>query len=266
MATPFLSVLFYGTIPACAGEPPSTPPPSPSVRDYPRVCGGTALAGHHSTRRWGLSPRVRGNLVECPHDRSRSGTIPACAGEPHSRTSRRLRQRDYPRVCGGTAPDRSVKVCKMGLSPRVRGNLPISPSHDCFDWTIPACAGEPSGSLTGSGSARDYPRVCGGTPVIAASTFEAKGLSPRVRGNPSSISPSKYSGGTIPACAGEPTVLPLRWMANRDYPRVCGGTVDFRLVRLAEPGLSPRVRGNPWNSTGMGIACEPLTIRLLSDR
>ena len=51
------------SIPACAGEPP-TCLPSPGVsRVYPRVCGGTALSSPLDSPHYGLSPRVRGNLL-----------------------------------------------------------------------------------------------------------------------------------------------------------------------------------------------------------
>ena len=34
------------------------------VTVYPRVCGGTETVSKEMQRVWGLSPRVRGNLVE----------------------------------------------------------------------------------------------------------------------------------------------------------------------------------------------------------
>ena len=71
-----------GTIPACAGEPPSAMRIWWMRRDYPRVCGGTALEGGTTTAAPGLSPRVRGNPPLGGHRRTQCGTIPACAGEP----------------------------------------------------------------------------------------------------------------------------------------------------------------------------------------
>ena len=71
-----------GSIPACAGEPGRAVPLAGVDRVYPRVCGGTwyrycVLAGA-----MGLSPRVRGNRSSPPTDPTKSGSIPACAGEP----------------------------------------------------------------------------------------------------------------------------------------------------------------------------------------
>ena len=51
---------------------------------------------------------------------------------------------------------------------------------------------------------RVYPRVCGGTVPTAFSMMRARGLSPRVRGNP---------------------IRKIHRMMNqRSIPRVCGGT------------------------------------------
>ena len=141
----------------------------PSIRVYPRVCGGTCLASSQSGG----------------HVRS----IPACAGEPrtHDHLPERVCAAVYPRVCGGTR--------MAGQS----GNA----------GSIPACAGEPRrGGQRRDNLQPVYPRVCGGTvrrlagrsvehdgsiPACAGepiavcdscgSTYAASGLSPRVRGN-----------------------------------------------------------------------------------
>ena len=98
---------------------------------YPRACGGTTSPSSRlrSYPRWGLSPRLRGNLAMAPRPRSDSagGSIPAPAGEPIVRAMASL-----PVLCAGLSPrlrgnpaiDESP--CKMpvvaGLSPRLRGN------------------------------------------------------------------------------------------------------------------------------------------------
>ena len=70
------------SIPACAGEPRSEPRPHWPSGVYPRVCGGTVTPSVAVVIVMGLSPRVRGNPPSpCPTGR-RSGSIPACAGEP----------------------------------------------------------------------------------------------------------------------------------------------------------------------------------------
>src|SRR5690606_39736896 len=93
------------TIPACAGEPLQSLIQAETLRDYPRVCGGTSIRPSMDSRVLGLSPRVRGNRIEPHRVAFACGTIPACAGEPPQRSARRYIRRDYPRVCGGTLTD-----------------------------------------------------------------------------------------------------------------------------------------------------------------
>ena len=239
-----------GSIPACAGEPCR----APGMRSIPacagepsmeiQVCGGAgkdrrsnstgsipACAGEPCALELGgivyrgLSPRVRGNLVNLPILRRNLRSIPACAGEPSNS------HRVYPRVCGGTssahkpaqADDnrRSIPACAgepRGLSP----------------GSIPACAGEP-GRLYRPAIIRVYPRVCGGTGPQSLRS----GSIPACAGEPLMV-----SRGSIPACAGEPHSRGHHRCAgnlsgnSRVYPRVCGGT-------MSGPDLTvyPRVSG-----------------------
>ncbi len=211
---------------------------------YPRVCGGTRLFLARSVRRNGLSPRVRGNPNGLLEPEILRGSIPACAGEPPSLVANWCRNGVYPRVCGGTlvrhwdtlksqglsprVRGTSTKLLMlfvlMGLSPRVRGNRADGEDDPRHRGSIPACAGEPRGRRRRGRCGRVYPRVCGGT--SAGGTFSARirGLSPRVRGNPPIVAEYSCGRGSIPACAGEPSLSPPRRTARRVYPRVCGGT------------------------------------------
>ena len=219
-------------------------------------------AGSRLTR--GLSPRVRGNPGERIMGYVFIGSIPACAGEPVADGLMGDVEEVYPRVCGGTLPSAPARrtnavyprVCGRtgwtlrrpryipGLSPRVRGNLRPGSQADQQRRSIPACAGEPIILSPVGRRWRVYPRVCGGTSALEMSRLYSCGLSPRVRGNPSSIASSRTLPGSIPACAGEPSQYPHRRYAGEVYPRVCGGTVVVRQSRVSEGGLSPRVRGN----------------------
>ena len=213
-------------------------------RVYPRVCGGTASALEAALHQVGLSPRVRGNHFRANALAVVRGSIPACAGEPRWLAGRARLARVYPRVCGGTRRPNTCGCPRAGLSPRVRGN-PSSPQlSDCREGSIPACAGEPSAQASRSQAKWVYPRVCGGTSPIPASQSLGSGLSPRVRGNQDGLSVTKTIKGSIPACAGEPTICTGRRPTRRVYPRVCGGTSSGRADSVAWPGLSPRVRGN----------------------
>ena len=175
-----------GSIPACAGEPPQR------------------SGGRWSTS--GLSPRVRGNLAGTGEQRIESGSIPACAGEPEPGRWRRGVGRVYPRVCGGTINHQGHRMYAPGLSPRVRGNRVRCASTPQPPGSIPACAGEPISLRLPPFRMTVYPRVCGGTGQVVQVDGRAVGLSPRVRGNRVLAGKSFLIAGSIPACAGEPSV------------------------------------------------------------
>ena len=140
------AVSTYGrdrSIPACAGEPRCALAVQSRSRVYPRVCGGTADLLPKGERIYGLSPRVRGNLIQPLPAPAGVGSIPACAGEPVAgqlvntqdkvyprvcgepapRRWRRWVRTVYPRVCGGTSYRTTSPGMAVGLSPRVRGTL-----------------------------------------------------------------------------------------------------------------------------------------------
>ena len=112
--------------------------------------------------------------------------------------------------------------------------------------------------------------MCGGTAKSEAACSEDKGLSPRVRGNPDQAGSDRYLDRSIPACAGEPDPGQAGKSQIRVYPRVCGGTLKANAVGHSQPGLSPRVRGNPpslaatTESAGSIPACagEPAEVSL----
>ena len=71
-----------GSIPACAGEPALSNTAAYWYVVYPRLCGGTRIRVPALTRDMGLSPPVRGNLIDDVNPFFRARSIPACAGEP----------------------------------------------------------------------------------------------------------------------------------------------------------------------------------------
>ena len=152
----------------------------------------------------------------------------------------------YPRVCGGTGGDASLRRLDEGLSLRVRGNPPSAIPVDHRLRSIPACAGEPRPFLPANPRIAVYPRVCGGTHQRGQDIFGFVGLSPRVRGNLNAVSPDVSTSRSIPACAGEPTSSSVPSTPARVYPRVCGGTAGPMRSKSSTSGLSPRVRGNPF--------------------
>ena len=172
------------------------------------------------------------------------GSIPACAGEPAGGQPARNGLTVYPRVCGGTRRRPGWLPLGAGLSPRVRGNLILAAACPAGVRSIPACAGEPRIWPAGWGMAGVYPRVCGGTAVVIPTPTTGRCLSPRVRGNLRRGGWRLGFGGSIPACAGEPSVTGALRRLISVYPRVCGGTTALRRCSGGSTGLSPRVRGN----------------------
>ena len=95
------------SIPACAGEPQFDLRSDVLDKVYPRVCGGTTMPSRRPAFGRGLSPRVRGNLLQSPDAAGGVGSIPACAGEPAQIIAGRPFGPVYPRVCGGTKTPKS---------------------------------------------------------------------------------------------------------------------------------------------------------------
>ena len=193
-----------GSIPAYAGEPAPRCTPRTGTTVYPRVCGGTRpvyIAGH---KQQGLSPRMRGNPGTDSTLPNTAGSIPAYAGEPPVRRDFAVQREVYPRVCGGTAGGWEVRWDGGGLSPRMRGNRRRKIAQYIYERSIPAYAGEPGGPSGAGHAAGVYPRVCGGTGHSSSLPLAIRGLSPRMRGNPSIPNPKDQFFGSIPAYAGEP--------------------------------------------------------------
>ncbi len=240
------------SIPAGAGEPLEIQAFRYTSRVYPRGCGGTFTKNAQWTQTAGLSPRVRGNRAYTIDEALNQRSIPAGAGEPSCYCHQPSATQVYPRGCGGTLCTLFDYPSSGGLSPRVRGNRLCQRGNAQYGRSIPAGAGEPTVSETASRYARVYPRGCGGTYLHYLYINYVKGLSPRVRGNPSAGSRWSCFQRSIPAGAGEPlNVHPTRHRI-KVYPRGCGGTPRHHLGANGMVGLSPRVRGNPLGNVFCG--------------
>ena len=186
------------------------------------MCGGARSKGVMGVVVPGLSPRVRGS-----HDRGvaivrRNGSIPACAGEPTCFCTQARIGGVYPRVCGGAEFIASHICVARGLSPRVRGSHGGGAHRADDQGSIPACAGEPSATRTGDMMRWVYPRVCGGAQPTSSSPSSKRGLSPRVRGSRDLEVSAVGQQGSIPACAGEPSVGPGGTVCTWSIPACAG--------------------------------------------
>ena len=110
---------------------------------YPRVGGGTQRARAVGEVPAGLSPRGRGNRPPRRTRKPQERSIPAWAGEPVDNDIIDTRHGVYPRVGGGTRVEEREGNYIEGLSPRGRGNPPVSLEGLPGQGSIPAWAGEP---------------------------------------------------------------------------------------------------------------------------
>ncbi|CAI8736319.1 protein of unknown function [Methylococcus capsulatus] len=208
------------------------------------MCGGAINSAATCGTIAGLSPRVRGSLVDPSLVGAWKRSIPACAGEPMAGFLRFSLLWVYPRVCGGALTSTPHVVWSRGLSPRVRGSRGFGHADKVLKGSIPACAGEPALRLRRGYRRWVYPRVCGGACAFCLHMSDSWGLSPRVRGSHLGAARDRAQLGSIPACAGEPVQLRCSSSQQAVYPRVCGGAVAWRNQAIGDEGLSPRVRGS----------------------
>jgi hypothetical protein len=133
-----------GSIPACAGEPAV----GRAVRIFglvdPRVCGGARGSWWRPCSLGGRSPRVRGSRKRSRASPSRTGSIPACAGEPRASAHVGKSSTVDPRVCGGALGEQLFGGAEAGRSPRVRGSRQAQGCGASGYRSIPAYAGEPT--------------------------------------------------------------------------------------------------------------------------
>ena len=152
-----------GSIPAHAGEPPSTGRRSKMTEVYPRPRGGTAERAPYMKAGAGLSPPTRGNRAHLELIVLRRRSIPAHAGEPTLESAGAPTEEVYPRPRGGTRARALVRTSGDGLSPPTRGNQSMWQIDSGRRRSIPAHAGEPVPDADGICPVAVYPRPRGGT-------------------------------------------------------------------------------------------------------
>ena len=191
-----------GIIPAYAGNTECAALTIEEVRDHPRVCGEHTGAGAANVTVKGSSPRMRGTLLAAFLAVSRTGIIPAYAGNTVCAVRRVIGREDHPRVCG--EHEILSRCCQkpLGSSPRMRGTPhPVRRGGGALG-IIPAYAGNTSYWIFDAAATRDHPRVCGEHPSGHGSTAAMWGSSPRMRGTHPVASVEFQRLGIIPAYAG----------------------------------------------------------------
>ena len=149
----------------------------------------------------------------------------------------------YPRLRGGSQVNYGNPTTSGGLSPPTRGIPPAAVIVIKSCRSIPAYAGDPDEFVAGIGYVRVYPRLRGGSLFNPARSGGISGLSPPTRGIPSGSGRHHYSGGSIPAYAGDPLTASDSGTLLAVYPRLRGGSVRRPSVQSSSKGLSPPTRG-----------------------
>ena len=110
-----------GIIPACAGNTTTATAALTSLGDHPRMRGEHAALNVEALAAAGSSPHARGTLPTDCCMRTRTGIIPACAGNTGSDPPTFARSGDHPRMRGEHASSLAISKSWKGSSPHARG-------------------------------------------------------------------------------------------------------------------------------------------------
>ena len=160
-------------------------PISPRGRVYPRECGAATVPPQQRMQWGGLSPRVRGSRSSGGRRRHPTGSIPASTGQPLNDAEYSGVDRVYPREYGAATTDRVSGRSRPGLSPRVRGSREADRESPVDEGSIPASTGQPLRGIRVTRPIAVYPREYGAAAHGYLRFSCGHGLSPRVRGSPS---------------------------------------------------------------------------------
>ena len=145
---------------------------------------------------------MRGTVLPVPVACTRSGIIPARAGNRRASTSGSPRRWDHPRACGEQFSISSANHRHTGSPPRVRGTDVPAQAVLRDGGIIPARAGNSFQFRVRTIDTRDHPRACGEQYFRQYGKTWYEGSSPRVRGTVRQVLAVRAGGGIIPARAG----------------------------------------------------------------
>ena len=121
----YVSKIYFGIIPAYAGNTSIEWNDTTSGGDHPRVCGEHPYRIIPIPEDMGSSPRMRGTHRYQGWKNSGEGIIPAYAGNTGRKYSVVLGSGDHPRVCGEHIIAAEPAFRCEGSSPRMRGTLSL---------------------------------------------------------------------------------------------------------------------------------------------
>ena len=149
---------------------------------YPRLRGGSLTMYAPPSQSGGLSPPTRGIQKPVGNERGVKRSIPAYAGDPWRARPKRIYQRVYPRLRGGSYSARVWGLYNAGLSPPTRGIRRGDRRGHYLIGSIPAYAGDPAQCAPPLQRIGVYPRLRGGSATLSRRTRAIQGLSPPTRG------------------------------------------------------------------------------------
>ena len=127
---------------------------------------------------------MRGKLCAVRVELGLTGITPAGAGKTSFSYHVMRRSRDHPRRCGENSLLPSVRRCKSGSPPQVRGKQWYMRRVNDSTWITPAGAGKTLTTSFWVTSVEDHPRRCGENPTPETQLEKLAGSPPQVRGKP----------------------------------------------------------------------------------
>ena len=192
----------------------------------------------------GPSPLTRGSRPCTSARRSRTGSIPAHAGQPSLAHNRPAWARVHPRSRGAAAIENLQRMDLAGPSPLTRGSRRRAQGPSAPWGSIPAHAGQPAALIAGGAGRRVHPRSRGAAHGDEHLHGRRQGPSPLTRGSHTSIRHADRPMGSIPAHAGQPRRCGWRRVLPRVHPRSRGAATLSDLSTMLDAGPSPLTRGS----------------------
>ncbi len=197
--------LWFGSIPAHAGQPGRRARRARAAGVDPRACGAAPTSHAPTVTTLGRSPRMRGSRALRAAPSVRQGSIPAHAGQPRCDRPARGATRVDPRACGAALLEPLGLFHRAGRSPRMRGSRCALRPKVPRPGSIPAHAGQPQALPRAQQARRVDPRACGAALIEGLTPHCSVGRSPRMRGSPVPPRRRAFERGSIPAHAGQPS-------------------------------------------------------------
>ena len=188
---------------------------------------------------------MRGKLCAVRVELGLTGITPAGAGKTSFSYHVMRRSRDHPRRCGENSLLPSVRRCKSGSPPQVRGKQCRLTNRRPRSIITPAGAGKTMVHAPRQRQHLDHPRRCGENLDNFLLGDISRGSPPQVRGKPNTRNTARKARGITPAGAGKTLVHVNIKLHSQDHPRRCGENVTVYALLATGDGSPPQVRGKP---------------------